>query len=258
MSHAEFTVEERVGYVTVDREDALNAIDTPTKRDVIDTLAAWRDDDAVRVVVLRSAGDRAFCAGGDITEIPEVDFSLRHFTASWAELFEVMRSMGAPIVAKVDGYTLGGGFDLMLHADLVVAADDAMLGQPEVGLGIVNHFAPPLLLRTVGLRKTMELMLTGEPVSGAEAARIGLVTQSVPREALDDAVDDLVATLLEKSPRVLGELKRGVYLSLELSPAAARDHLEAVALEAARTEPDYREGVEARLEGRDPVWPDVD
>lgn len=251
MVNATFDVTDSVGTVTIDREEALNAIDTPTKREIIETLRTWRDGDDVDVVVLRGAGDRAFCAGGDINEIPEVDYSLEYFTETWEELFSVMRSMDAPVVAVVDGYALGGGFDLMLHADFVIATDDAHLAQPEVGLGLVNHFSPPLLVPAVGLRKTMEIVLTGEPISGEEAARIGLVTRSVPREEFEDAVSDLVESLLEKSPRIVGKVKRAVYAAVDMAPSAAKAHLETVALESARNDPDYREAVDAYLADRD-------
>lgn len=256
MVNATFHVESGGGFVTVEREDALNAIDTPTKEAVIDRLREWRDDDAVRVVVFQSEGDRAFCAGGDVKEIPEVDYSLSHFTESWEELFETMRTLGKPTVAKVDGYAFGGGFDLVLHTDVPIAAHDATLGQPEVGLGIVNHFSPPLLLQTVGQKKTMDLMLTGEPISGREAARVGLVSRSVPREELDETVESVVDTIATKSPRIVRKLKAGIHAATEMSPAAGRDYLEDVSLESARVDPDYREGVDAQLEGREPEWPD--
>lgn len=256
MVYAAFDVESGGGYVTVQREEALNAIDTPTKEAIIDRLRAWRDDDAVRAVVFRSEGDRAFCAGGDVREIPEVDYSLSYFTESWAELFETMRTLGKPTVAKVDGYALGGGFDLVLHTDVPIAAHDATLGQPEVGLGIVNHFSPPLLLESVGRKKTMDMMLTGEPISGREAARAGLVSRSVPREELDETVETVVAAIAAKSPRIVRKLKEGIGTVAEMSPTAGQDHLERVSLESARVDPDYREGVDAQLEDREPEWPD--
>ncbi|MFC4440275.1 MULTISPECIES: enoyl-CoA hydratase/isomerase family protein [Natrialbaceae] len=254
MVNADFAVDDYAAYITVRREEKLNAIDTPTKNEIIDRLREYKDDEEVRVVVFQSEGDRAFCAGGDVQEIPETDYSLKHFTDSWEELFTTMRNLGVPTVAKVDGVTLGGGFDWLLHTDFVIAASDAELGQPEIDLGIVNHFSPPMLVEQVGFRKTMELLLTGETISGAEAAEIGLVTRSVPRKELDDEVDSLVSTLVNKSPRIAAKVKEGIYTSLELSPSAARSHLEDVSLESARTDPDYREGVDAQLEGRDPDW----
>lgn len=254
MSNVAFAVKDGVATVELQRPEALNAVDMETKFEVIEQLEAYRDDDAVRAVVFRGEGDRAFCAGGDVTEVRELDYALEPFTESWKELFDLLTRMETPTVAAVTGVALGGGFDWLLHTDIVVAAEDASLGQPEVGLGIVNHFSPPMLLQQVGLRKTMELLLTGEPVSGREAERIGLVTRSVPAEEVDDEVERVVDSLREKSPRILGKVKRGVYASLDMSPTAAREHLERVALESARTDPDYREGVSAQLEDREPDW----
>ncbi|MFB6178216.1 MAG: enoyl-CoA hydratase/isomerase family protein [Halorientalis sp.] len=254
MVNATFTVENHAAYVTIEREEKLNAVDSETKRAIIDRLDAYSDDDGVRAVVFQSAGEKAFSAGGDVQEIPEVDYSLKYFTESWEELFRTMRSLEMPTIAKVDGITLGGGFDMMLRSDFVVAADDARIGQPEVDLGIVNHFSPPMLLQEVGLRKTMELMLTGETISGAEAADIGLVTRSVPRAQLDAEVDDLVETLVNKSPRIVAKLKEGIYTSTNMAPDAAERYLETVSLDSAREDPDYREGVDAHLEDREPEW----
>lgn len=254
MVNATFTVENHAAYVTIKREEKLNAMDTETKQTIIEELEGYREDDAVRAVVIQSEGDRAFCAGGDVQEIPAVDYSLEYFTESWEQLFQTMRDLGMPTVAKVDGITLGGGFDLMLHADFVIAVDDARIGQPEIDLGIVNHFSPPMLLQQVGLRKTMELMMTGETISGAEAADINLVTRSVPREALDEEVESLVKTLVNKSPCVMKKLKEGIYATTNMAPDAAKAHLESVSLESARIDPDYREGIDAQLEDREPDW----
>lgn len=254
MVNASFTRKNHAAYITVEREEKLNAIDTETKVEITERIESYRDEEAVRAVVIQSAGEKAFCAGGDVAEIPEVDYSLEYFTETWEDLFETMRSARFPTIAKVDGITLGGGFDLMLHSDFVVAADDARIGQPEVDLGIVNHFSPPKLLQQVGFRKTMDLLMTGETISGSEAEDCGLATRSIPREDLDAEVDALVETLVNKSPRILGKIKDGLYTSADLSPTAATAHMERLSLESAREDPDYREGVEAQLEDRDPEW----
>ncbi len=255
MIDAAFSVEEGVGRIGIQREEALNAVDLPTKRAIVERVREYGEDDDVRAILFESEGDRAFCAGGDLGEVVEQDYALAPFAESWGELFEAMWHCGKPTVAKVDGYALGGGFDLVMHTDLAVAAEDAALGQPEVSLGIVNHFSPPLLRESVGLKKTMDLMLTGETVSGAEAAELGLVARSVPREQLDAEVASVLDSLTSKSPRVLRKLKEGIYETLDQSPTAAREHLESVALEAVRTDPDYREGVDAQREDREPEWP---
>lgn len=253
MVNANFSVEDGIARVELDRPEALNAVEMPTKRAIIENVRSYGDDEEVRVVVFQSTGD-AFCAGGDLEEVVEQDFALEPFTDSWEELFEAMMTLGKPTVARIDGYALGGGFDLMLHTDVPIAAADAQLGQPEVGLGIVNHFSPPMLQEKVGLTKTLDMMLTGEMISGEEAARLGLVARSVQPEDLDDEVDAVAESLAAKSPRVLRKLKDGIYATADMSPRASRSYLEAVALGAARTDPDYREGVEAQREDREPEW----
>lgn len=253
MVNAEFSIDGGVATIELTRPEALNAMDMPTKLEITERMTRYRDDDRVRVVVLAGRGD-AFCAGGDLEEVIEEDFALQPFTDTWEDLFRAMTGLGKPIVARVDGYALGGGFDLLLHADLPIAADEALLGQPEVGLGVVNHFSPPLLQRTIGLTRTLDMMLTGDTITGEEAARLGLVARSVPAEDIDDEVDAVVDSLLEKSPRILRKLKAGIYATAEMSPRAGQSYLEAIALESAREDPDYREGVRAQREGRNPEW----
>ena len=253
MVNAAFEIEDAVGWITLQRPEALNAVDLETKSAIVDRLREYGDDEAVRVVVFQSEGD-VFCAGGDVEEVRELDYALEPFTDSWEELFETMMGLGKPTVARIDGYALGGGFDFMCHVDIPIAADDARLGQPESGLGIVNHFSPAVLQQTVGLRKTLDLMLTGETISGAEAARLGLVARSVPGEKLDDEVEAVVDALRRKPPEILRKLKDGIYATAEMSPRASRSYLETIALQSARNEPYYREGVEAHLEDRAPSW----
>jgi len=253
MVNANFSVDDGIARIELDRPEALNAVEMPTKRAIIDQVRTYGDDDDVRVVVFQSTGD-AFCAGGDLAEVVEQEFALEPFTDSWEALFEAMMTLGKPTVARIDGYALGGGFDLMLHTDIPIAAEDAQLGQPEVGLGIVNHFSPPMLQGKVGLTKTLDMMLTGDMISGEEAAQLGLVARSVPAEDLDEEVDAVAESLAGKSPRVLRKLKDGIYATAEMSPRAGRSYLEAIALDAARNDPDYREGVAAQREDREPEW----
>ena len=254
MVNADFTVRDAVATVTIDREEALNAVDTETKLAITERLESYREDDDVRAIVFESAGDRAFVAGGDLEEVPEVDFDLSYHTETWEALFDTMTRLGKPTVAKVDGWALGGGFDLLLYTDIVIAADDAMIGQPEVGLGILNHFSSAMLPSLVGLRKTMELMLTGDPVTGTEAAEMGLVTRSVPREELDETVDRIVESILENPSPIVGAVKEAIYSSIDLGPSAARQHVGTHSLSSARSEPYYEEGVRAQLEDREPDW----
>lgn len=255
MVNASFTVADSVGYITIEREEKLNAVDMDTKDAIIDQLEEFRDDEEVKVVVFRSAGDRAFTAGGDLQEVYDSGYQLTPFTEGWDELFTLMQNLGKPTVAKVDGYCLGGGFDLMLHSDIVIASEDAKIGQPEINLALVNHFSPPLLHRTVGLRKTLEIMMLGEQMTAQEAADMGLITRCVPADELGNQVDQVVETLKAKPPRIMKKLKDAIYTSLEMSPSSGRRYIERVSVESVREDPDHPEGVDAQLEGREPDWP---
>ncbi|MFC3960103.1 enoyl-CoA hydratase/isomerase family protein [Halovivax cerinus] len=257
MVNAAFTVEDGVGRIEVQRPTALNAIDLETKDAMLEHVRAYGERDDVRVVVFQSEGD-VFCAGGDIEEVRETGYELEPFTQSWNELFEAMMGLSVPTVARVDGWALGGGFDLVLHTDIPIAAEDAKLGQPETGLGIVNHFSPPMLQETVGLTKTLDMILTGDPITGKEAAERGLVARSVPAEDLDGEVERVVDSLREKPPEILRKAKRGIYATADMSLRASRSYLEAISLESAREEGYYREGVAAQLEDRPPEWDAVE
>lgn len=253
MAHATFSTADGIGRIKIEREEALNSIDLETKEEIIDQLAVYDEDEDVRAVLFETEGDRAFSAGGDLQEVEEHDFALEPFTESWERLFTRMVQLDTPTVAKVDGYTFGGGFDLILHTDVVVAAEDAPIGQPEVNLGIVNHFSPALLPQTVGLKKTLDLLLTGEPITGAEAAELGLVSRAVPADELDAEVESVLDALRSHSPEILSRIKSVVHEGIEMSPTAAREHAENVAHETAEG-PWMREGVEAQLEDREPEW----
>ncbi|GAA0253123.1 enoyl-CoA hydratase/isomerase family protein [Haladaptatus pallidirubidus] len=252
--NAQFRVIDGVARIEIQREEKLNAVDMETKLAITDQLRIYRDQDDVRVVLFESSGN-AFCAGGDLQEVIDREYALEPFTETWEELFTEMRTMPQPTVAKIDGHTYGGGFDLLLHTDIPIAAKDAQIGQPESSLGIVNHFSPPELVERVGLPTTMDILMTGEPITGNRADEIGLVARSVPAANLDSTVESVLDALTAKSPRVLNKLKQGIYASRDMSPTAAKAHIEAISLEAARTDPDYQEGVNAQLEQRDPKWP---
>ncbi|MFO7927592.1 MAG: enoyl-CoA hydratase/isomerase family protein [Halobacteriota archaeon] len=253
MVNATFSVADGIGRVLIEREEALNSIDLETKEAIIETLSDYEDDEDVRAVLFETAGDRAFTAGGDLKEVVDLEYELEPFTESWDRLFTRMVTLDTPTVAKVDGFTFGGGFDLILHTDIVVAAEEAQIGQPEVNLGIVNHFSPALLPGTVGLNKTLDLLLTGEPITGKRAAELGLVARAVPADDLDEEVESVLSVLKSHSPEILSRIKSVVYQGTEMSPSAALTHAERVAHETGDG-PWMREGVEAQLEKRDPEW----
>jgi len=176
-----YTVDGPVARVTIDRAERRNSMSYGVMSGLRDAVAAARADDAVRVVVLTGAGERAFCAGADLSSIGDSGAAAAHDGRGLlAALFRDMWSLGKPTIARVRGYALAGGFGLALACDFVVAADDAVFGTPEVNVGLWPYMITVPLVRSMPPRKALELMSTGRRVDAAEAERIGFVTVSCP------------------------------------------------------------------------------
>jgi len=208
-----------VARVTINRPERRNAMSSEVVAGLRAAVARAGQDDGVHVLVLTGAGDRAFCAGADLAlmaagEVPggtaaagADEFLLLHQArGELARLLVDLWSLGKPTIARVRGYALAGGFGLALACDLVVAAEDAQFGAPEVDLGLWPYVITVPLTRSMPPKKALELMMTGRRVGAAEAERIGFVNQVVAPADLDAAVDGLAATLAAKPP---GALRRG-------------------------------------------------
>src|SRR5215212_9833784 len=171
-----------VAVVWLDRPEVLNALDYATLGELIDALEALDVDPAVRCIVITGAGDRAFAAGADIKEMADatpVTMSVANNFARW----ERLKRVRVPLIAAVRGFALGGGCELAMACDMVVAADDATFGQPEIKLGIMpGAGGTQRLTRALGKAKAMEMVLTGRNLSASEAEAHGLVTRLVARE----------------------------------------------------------------------------
>ena len=169
------------------------------------------------------------------------------------ELFRGMQECPKPIVARVNGHALAGGFGLMLACDLVIAADDAELGTPEINLGLWPHMITAVIHRNVPRKVALEMMLTGRRVRAPKAARWGMVNRAVPRAELDDAVAAVVGELASKSPLILALGKRSFYGSQDMSFDDALAYLQAMLTVNLEAE-DVAEGVGAFLQKRPPEW----
>jgi enoyl-CoA hydratase/carnithine racemase len=244
-----------VGTVTINRPERRNALSWTVMTELRQAFAAAKSDPDVRVVVLTGAGDKAFCAGADLTGMAE--------GAGWAELhdargelarlFREMWELGKPIVARVRGYALAGGFGLALACDLVVAADDAQFGTPEINVGLWPYMITVPLVRSMPPKVALELMMTGRRVDAAEAQRIGFVNQVVSVDALDDAVRSLTQTLASKSPAVMKLGRDSFYAVWDQSGDDALRVLHPMLTITTNTE-DAAEGIAAFAEKRPPVW----
>jgi enoyl-CoA hydratase/carnithine racemase len=246
-----YTVDRGVARVTINRPERRNAMSYGVMQGLRDAVDAAKQDESVRVVVLTGAGDRAFCAGADLGGIAEnAGAAAAHDGRGLlAALFRELWALGKPTIARVRGYALAGGFGLALACDLVVAADDAQFGTPEVNVGLWPYMITVPLLRSMPAKKVLELQMTGRRVLADEAERIGVV----PVAELDAAVDELAGSLAAKSPLVLRWGRDAFYRVLEMDGDAALDHLQAMLTVHTQSE-DAAEGVAAFAEKRTPEW----
>lgn len=241
--------------LTLDRPKALNALDVPTLESL---AAAFRDlaaDAGVRAVVLTGAGEKAFCAGADIGAMAAMSPGDGHAFARLGHgVAAAIEALPAPVVAAVNGVALGGGLELTLACDLVVASERARLGQPEIALGVIPGFGgTQRLVRRVGLGRARELIYLGTIIPAADALRFGLVDRVVPPAEVAPAAAALAAELAAKAPVALREAKRATAVAADAELATGcRYEVEAFAV-AFATE-DRVEGMRAFAEKRPPVW----
>ena len=241
--------EEAVAVVTVDRPDAMNALDQATLTELRDRLAELAADESVRVVVLTGAGERAFVAGADIKAMAEMS---RDEAFAWGRLghetASLLETMPKPAIAAINGFALGGGCELALACDVRYASASARLGQPEVSIGIIPGWGGTQRLpRIVGIGPAKELILTGRLVDAEEALRIGLVNAVFPPEELLDKALELARTLAAKSPLVLAAIKETTARTFYGDLGA-----EAEAFAGLFGSEDQQEGMRAFIEKREP------
>ena len=244
---------EGVAVVTLGRPEKLNALSREVLEDLLEVLEAISRDPEVRAVVIAGSG-KAFCAGADVSEFAKSLPEIREFIDLGRRVFEMLETMDKPVVAAVHGFALGGGFELALSCDLIVAAEGAQLGSPEINLGIVPGWgATQRLLATVGPYKARELVLLGDRITAEEALRLGIVNRVVPADRVLEEALTIARKLAEKSPVALSAAKsivnRGLKALISVGLEVERDTFMAVASTG-----DAREGVRAFLERRKPQW----
>jgi enoyl-CoA hydratase/carnithine racemase len=244
-----------VATLTLNRPDARNALNPTMIRELGAALAELDMSPAARVVVIRGAGDRAFCAGADLRGMfrPGSPLEAREQYAGLARVLEAIPRMRAPVIAEVHGYALAGGCGLAAACDLVIAADDAVFGLPEIKLGLLPLMVLAPILRVTAPRRVLELILTGRELPAREAVEIGLANRAVPRAELSDAVGDVARRLAALSPATLALGKEAFYRALELPYSEALAHLRDLLAIVAQS-PDAQEGIAAFLEKRPARW----
>ena len=244
-----------VARITLNRPEAMNAINRTMFNEIGSALDDAESDGAVRVVVMKGAG-RAFCAGVDLKFATEELKTLQDqqdlFRLGNQMVLEKMEGLSKPVIAQVHGPCLAGGFEMMLAADLVIAADDAKIADQHINVGLFGGGGCVYRLALlVGMRKAKELVLTGRRLSGKEAAEMGIVNQAVPLDKLESAVADLCAELTTKSPVAL-RLTKWYVNKVSMINAPTNLELAIMTSLVDATSEDKEEGMRAFLEKRKP------
>lgn len=244
---------DRVAHVTLNRPEVLNALNAQTITALDVVFEDIARDDAIGVVILTGAGEKAFAAGADISELIKQDPLSGRVTAERGQsVLRRLETLGKPSIAAINGFALGGGCELAMACTIRIASDRAKIGQPEVNLGIIPGYAgTQRLSRLVGKGVALDLVLTGRIVDAAEALRIGLVTRVVPGTELQAAASAIAQTLLDKGPLALQAAMDVIDRGYDM------DFDDACALEATRFavlcgSEDMKEGLAAFLEKRKP------
>jgi len=246
---------EGIGYVTINRPEKLNALNDQVMVDLDACFASIEQDPSVKAVILIGAGEKAFVAGADIgvlaaqTPVEGKERSLRG-----QRVLDRIENLGKPVIAAINGYALGGGCELAMACTLRVASETAKLGQPEVKLGIIPGYAGSQRLpRLVGKGRAMEIILGAEPITAAEAWRIGLVNQVVPAKDLMATCEALARKIMANGPLAVRFAMEAVNRGCEMTQEQGQ-FLEATLFGLCCTSADMKEGTRAFLEKRPPKF----
>jgi len=247
-----------VATITLNRPEAMNAFSDDMREKLFENLKIYEADPAVRCVVITGAG-KAFCAGGDIASMAEMQRNddtgvLDSRMAVAAEVVTFMRAMRKPVIAAVNGAAAGGGMNMALACDIRLGGDRALFAQSFVKIGLVPDWGGfAFLTRLVGAAKAMELMMTGERVGAEEALRLGLLNRLYPADEFAAGVREFAAGLAAGPPETLAGIKRGVYLGAECPLGEALEY-EAATQRRVFLSDDAREGMRAFLDKRPPEF----
>lgn len=240
-------------WITINRAEKRNAIHAGVVAGMREGIHQAHADPEVRAIVVTGAGDKAFCAGGDLQPGQGFVFDYSRPSVDYADLMRDAQNATLPIIARVNGTCMAGGMGLLCMADMAVAADHALFGLPEVKVGVFPMQVLSLLQNLVPRRLVREWALTGEPISAQEALAAGLVNHVVPAVELDRKVDWLLSRLVDKSPTAIRRGKYAMRAIEDMSFDQAIAYTETQIALLAMTE-DAKEGLAAFNERRKPVW----
>jgi enoyl-CoA hydratase len=257
-----FDDESGIGKVVLDRPNAMNAIDETMQREVIAAFDEFQKVDeeadgvAVSAVIMSGAGDRAYSSGLDLNEMKGLDThdQRKQIPDLFCEATNAIESYDAPVIAKIDGLCLGGGFEFAIACDFRFASDESRFGQPEVNFGLLPGGGAAQRLSTIiGVSQAKELCMTGKQISAEEAKEYGALNEVHPADELNDAVQEFAETLASKPPLALRGIKDASNMTRQVGYKEALDYGGHIWVTLSETE-DYTEGMEAYAEEREPDY----
>jgi enoyl-CoA hydratase len=246
-----FEKKNAIAYVTVNRPKVLNALNMATMEELRTAFHKIKNDAGVRVVIMTGSGEKAFIAGADIGELSKNDaVSAKEYTHRGQSVLNLIENLGKPVIACINGFTLGGGCEIAMACTMRLASENAKLGQPEVKLGIIPGYGGTQRLpRLVGKGIAMQLLLTGEMISAQEAHRIGLVNEVVSAAELIPRAEAISQKIIANGPLAVQYTMEAVNKGME-TPLAEGLYLEATLFGVACATEDKKEGTTAFLEKR--------
>lgn len=241
--------------LTMNRPDRRNALSSELVQELHEAFVSIRSDDATRAVVLTGAGDRAFCAGADLDPAAAAagPIAMHEARLKFVELLMAMQACGRPIIARIGGHAIAGGLGLVAACDLAVAADHVRVGTPEIERGLFPMMIMALISRSIGRKRALKLLLTGQQFSATEAADWGLINDAVPADRLDDEVRGLAERLASFSPLVMRLGRQAYYQMEDMELTQALNYL-AGQLTINTLSEDTTEGIMAWMQKRAPEW----
>ena len=244
---------DKVGIITLNRPEAKNTFTVKFAKEINESLEFMDNDSDIRVVVIDAKG-KHFSTGIDLNEFKNKSHAEnRKLIKAMDKHNHTLARMKKPVIASVKGYTIANGAGLCFACDLVIAADNTRFGTTAINVGLICLGPAVPLIRSVGRRKTMEMILTGDLFSAQEAQKLGLVNKIVPEEELEESTLEVASKLAEKSPLALQIGKVGVYGMSDLPYHQALDYMSELFASLCSTE-DAHEGLKAFVEHRSPVW----
>ncbi|MFP4597717.1 MAG: enoyl-CoA hydratase/isomerase family protein [Persicimonas sp.] len=248
-------IDDGIATVTINRPDRRNALSGAVVKGLTERFETLSDNDDVTVIVLTGAGDKAFCAGGDLMDqqMGGGALAMHEDRSGFADMLLAMNQCSKPLIARVNGHALGGGFGLALNCDIAVGSTNATFGTPEIKVGLFPMMIMAVIQRNLGRKKSMELMLTGKRVDAEEAERLGIINYAVEADQLDAKVNELAERIAGFSPAILKLGRRAFYKTQDMDFEGALRMLHNELTINTLTE-DAAEGIMAFIAKRDPEW----